>query len=530
LAEFASAVDAVQCAVDIQQVLKTKNADLPTERRMKFRIGINVGDIIVEGPQIYGDGVNIAARLEALAEGGGICISGTVYDQIENKLTLSYESLGEQAVKNIAKPVRVYRIQNEAEAPPPEQARGEGTSPLLPLPDKPSIVVLPFMNMSQDPNQEYFSDGITEDITTDLSKISSLFVISRNSAFTYKGKAVKMPAISRELGVRYVLEGSVRRASERVRIAAQLIDAITDHHLWAERYDRPLTDIFALQDEIVQKIVTTLKLQLTLWEQGLLVRKRTDNLEAYDHFLRGGASLFRAIDETKQEANAQAQQMYEKALALDPSYADAYAGLSFTYYIDWLYLWNPTPQALEQLGELARKAIELDDSLSLGHLALSWGYLTKRQHEHAIVEAERAIALAPNSAEGYRTLGIHLVWAGQAEEGFRAIEKAIRLNPRHGPLYLVNLGWAYLEAGRYEEALVPLKRVLPLLPNSQPLYWNFAVCYAELGRDEEALAAGAEILRLLPNFSLDLFQVLHLYKDPAMLERTLTALRKAGLK
>src|SRR5438876_10597500 len=253
LAEFASAVEAVQCVVDIQQALKTRNADLPPERRMEFRVGINVGDVIVEGPQIYGDGVNIAARLEALAEGGGSCISGTVYDQVENKLPVGYEYLGEQTVKNIAKPVRVYRV-IEPEAIAAAQVRSTATALVLPLPTKPSIIVLPFVNLSSDPEQEYFSDGITEDITTDLSKLSSLFVISRNSAFTYKGKAAKAQDISREMGVRYILEGSVRKAGEWIRITAQLIDATTDHHLWAERYDRPLQDLFALQDEIVQKI------------------------------------------------------------------------------------------------------------------------------------------------------------------------------------------------------------------------------------------------------------------------------------
>ncbi len=268
LAEFASAVDAVQGAVEIQRDLHGKNAELPPERRMEFRIGINVGDVVVEGERLYGDGVNLAARLEALAEGGGICIAGTVYDQVENKLSLSYEYVGEQMVKNIAKPVRVYRVRLEVEAlttePGKDKVTSPGSTPASSLPDKPSIIVLPFINMSNDPEQEYFSDGITEDITTDLSRISSLFVISRNSAFTYKGKAAKAQDISREMGVRYMLEGSVRKAGEWIRITAQLIDATTDHHLWAERYDRPLQDLFALQDEIVQKIVTTLRLQLTL--------------------------------------------------------------------------------------------------------------------------------------------------------------------------------------------------------------------------------------------------------------------------
>src|SRR2546426_1911230 len=361
LAEFASVVDAVRCAVEIQQQLKARNADLPAHRRMEFRIGINLGDVMVEGEQIYGDGVNVAARLQGLADAGGISISGTSYDQVENKLALTYEYLGEQAVKNIAKPVRMYRVLIESELAAAasksvlRQAQHErsekrrvGTAhlaraalvvvglligggivtflypslptlitrhsslvtqeaqpPLLPLPDKPSIVVLPFVNMSGDPKQEYFSDGLTEDLTTELSKLSGLFVIARNSAFTYKGKAVKVQEVSKELGVRYALEGSVRKADSQVRITAQLIDATTGGHVWSERYDRPLHDLFALQDEIVQQIVTTLQLQLTLAEQGVLTHKGTDNLEAYDAYLRGVEAYLRRT----QEANAQARQL-----------------------------------------------------------------------------------------------------------------------------------------------------------------------------------------------------------------------------
>jgi adenylate cyclase len=351
-----------------------------------------------------------------LADAGGIFIAGTVYDQIENKLPLQYEYLGEQAVKNIAKPVRVWRVIMELEevrspksevqnpeskgesqkpprrvgiahrpwvmvagfalivgavvtvrylSPPPirtpqSEIRNQAApAPTLPLPDKPSIVVLAFTNMSEDPKQEYFSDGITEDLTSALSRISSLFVIARNSAFTYKGKAVNVQEISKELGVRYVLEGSVRKADSQVRITAQLIDATTGYHLWTERYDRPLQDIFALQDEIVQKVVTTLKLQLTLWEQGLAVRKRTDNLEAYDYFLRGVDSYWRLT----KEANAQARQMLEKAIELDPQYAQAYASLGLTYWTEWNWRWSQDPQNLERAFELAQKAIALDDSL-----------------------------------------------------------------------------------------------------------------------------------------------------------------------
>jgi adenylate cyclase len=584
LAEFASAVDAVQGAVEIQQALKAQNTALPPERKMEFRIGINVGDVVVEGEQIYGDGVNVAARLQALADAGGIFISGTVYDQIENKLALDYEYLGEQTVKNIARPVRVYRVRSEkAESPASgvrspaskgqdPQPRRVGTAhrawvvvaglafivgvivsvwylarpplspqssalvtqeaqPALPLPDKPSVVVLPFVNMSDDPKQEYFSDGITEDITSDLSKISSLFVISRNSAFTYKGKAAKVQDVSRELGVQYVLEGSVRKADDRVRVTAQLIDASTGGHLWSERYDRPLREIFTLQDEIVQKIVTTLKLQLSLWEQGVLVRKTTDNLEAYDFFLRGVESFVRAYYERKKEANAQARQMYEKALDLDPKYAGAYTGLGQTYFLDWFYLWNTDrAQSLERAFELGQRAVALDDSLPLPHQVLSEAYLWKKQYDQAIAAAERAIALDPNNADGYANLGSILVNAGRPEETVSLIEKAMRLNPRYPPWYLVNLGSAYRETGRYEEALAPLKKVLTLNPNFGPAHLNLAACYAELGRLEEARAEGAEVLRVNPNASLEVWRQTIPYKNPADLERFLAALRKAGLK
>src|SRR2546427_991662 len=347
LAEFASVVDAVQCAVEIQRELKTKNADLPAPQRMEFRIGINVGDVIVEGERIYGDGVNIAARLEGLAAAGGICISGIVYDQVETKLALGYEYLGEQTVKNIAKPVQVYRVQMEVGASTPT------------VPDKPSIAVLPFVNMSGDPEQEYFSDGITEELITDLSKLSGLFVISRNSVFLYKGKAVKPEQVSQELGVRYVLEGSVRKAGDRVRITAQLVEASTGYHRWAERYDRSLQEIFALQDEIRQKIVMALKVQLTQEEQARFRRFPTHNLEAYDALLRGLEYVYLFT----QEANAQARQLFESAMALDPQYAAAYALLGFTYLRDWIYQWSHDPQTLERAFALAQRAIALDDAL-----------------------------------------------------------------------------------------------------------------------------------------------------------------------
>ncbi len=530
LAEFASAVDAVQCAVEIQQALKPRNATLPAERRMEFRIGINVGDVIVEGPQIYGEGVNIAARLEALAEGGGICIAGTVYDQVENKLPLCYEYVGEQMVKNIAKPVRVYRVRPEAEAPATDPEEDKGTSPLptsaLPLPDKPSLIVLPFVNLSNDPEQEYFSDGITEDITTDLSKISSLFVISRNSAFTYKGKVAKAQDISREMGVQYVLEGSVRKAGERVRISAQLIDATTDHHLWAERYDRDLTDIFELQDAIVRKIVGALAVKLTKREQESLERLPTGSIEAYDFFLRGQEYYYRST----KEANAQARQMWEAAIELDPNFAGAYAWIGLSYCLDWIAQWNPSPETVQQGQAAVQKAITLEDALSVAHSALGRFHLFVKQYDLAVMEGERAIALNPNDAEAYANLASTLNCVGRARDALGLVENAIRLNPRCPAFYLYVLGHAFRLLGRTEEAIATQKRALARSPDFLVSHVALVVMYSESGREQEARAEAVEVLRIQPHLSLERWQQGLPFKDQGEVERVVTALRKAGLK
>jgi adenylate cyclase len=540
LAEFASVVDAVRSAVEIQQALKTKNAELPSNRQMEFRIGINLGDVVVEGERIYGDGVNIAARLESLAEPGGICLSGTVYEHVENKLALTYEYLGEQTVKNIARPVRVFQVvMDEAAAalaeqgvlrqaqherlaeepavgaglalpkkrrlgtshrawvvvaglvliagavvtmrylsrpllsPQPSALNPEAAPAALPLPDKPSIVVLPFDNMSKDPEQDYFSTGITEVLTSDLSRISSLFVIARNTAFTYKGKATNVQEIGKELGVRYVLEGSVQKASNQVRITAQLLDATTGGHLWTERFDRPFTDIFALQDEIVRKIATTLKLQLTLQEQGVIVRKHTDNLEAYDYYLRGVEYGMR----TTKETNAQARQMYEQALALDPQYAEACARLSGTHLQEWVWHWSADPQTLERALALAQQALALDDSLPRAHSLLGMVYAQQQQYAQALAEGGRAIALDPNYADSYVWQAEVLNFAGRPEEALRMVEQAMRLNPRYPPLYSFELGWAYALTGRYAEAIAPLKEVISRSPNHLTAYLWLATSY-----------------------------------------------------
>ena len=355
--------------------------------------------------------------------------------------------------------------------------------------------------MSNDPEQDYFSDGITEDITSDLSKISSLFVIARNSAFTYKGKAVKVQDISREMGVRYVLEGSVRKADNQVRITAQLIDATTGHHVWAERYDRPLKDVFALQDEIVQKIVTTLKLQLTLQEQGWIVRKHTDNLEAYDAFLRGVESYLRLT----KESFVQARQLFEKALALDPQYAEAYAWLGMSYWREWIVRWNMDPQTLERALALAQQAVALDDSLPRAHSALSYIYMEKQQYDQAIAEGERAIALDPNNADSYARLAEVLTMAGRPEEGQRSMGQAMRLNPYFPPWYFGTLGWAYSLTGRYTEAIAMLKEYISRSPNDPMPYSVLVFSYAwqwisQLSPSsqtlEEAVAMGQRALTL----------------------------------
>jgi adenylate cyclase len=553
LAEFASVVDAVQCAVAIQRELRTRNATLPPSRQMQFRIGINLGDVIAEGSRLYGDGVNIAARVEGLAEGGGICLSGTAYDQVEGKLPHAYDFLGEHTVKNIARPVRVYRLRLEPGLPTAAQRRqrvlgvavaivllllvGAGAwvgwrwlrSPAAPgglaLPDRPSVAVLPFTNLSQDPAQEYFSDGVTEDLITGLSKLSGLFVIARNSTFTYKGKPVKVGDVGRELGVRYVLEGSVQRAGSRVRITAQLVDATTGYHLWAERYDREVRDIFGLQDEVTQRIVRALAVKLTEGERGQLARLPTAGPEAYDLVLRGEEERRR----TTREANAEARRFYVKALDLDPAYARAYVGLSWAHLQSWQLFWSTDPASLERARELAERAIALDDTLAGGHVVLAQIYLWKKQHDRAIAEAQRAIGLAPNDASGYETLAELLGWAGRPEASLKSIRQAMRLDPHYPFFYLWTLGHAYYLLKRRDEAVDTLMQVERLNPNflAAPAY--LAVLHAEMGRDKDAREAWDRARRLGGPASLDTIRQRIPYQQQADLDRLLTAARKAGL-
>ncbi len=566
LAEFSSVVDAVESAVEVQRHLKTKNAELPENRKMEFRIGINIGDVIEEGERIYGDGVNIAARIESLADAGGICISGTAFDQVKNKLNLGYEFRGKHDVKNIEEPVRVYKVLMEPEeagkvigevSPRTRQWQKAAIASLVVIiivagvlaiwnfylgrPSKepassdrmaftqlhkPSIAVLPFVNMSRDPEQEYFSDGMTEDLITDLSKISGLFVIARNSVFTYKGKPVKVEEVGRDLNVQYVLEGSVRKAGNRVRISAQLIEATTKRNLWAERYDRDLEDIFALQDEVTEKIVAALSVKLTEDEQKRLLRKYTDDMKAYDYYLRGLEYYYRMTE----EANIQARQMLERAVDSDPEFATAYAYLGLTHWADWALWRSQEPQTLELAFELAKKAIALDDQQPEGHALLGEIYLWKKQYEQSIAEMNKAIAIDPNAFDGFARLASVFNFSGRPDEAIEFMNKAMKLNPVYPVWYPFNIGHAYFLKGQYEEAIVIMKRVIDRNPNFLPPYAFLAVSYVELKQEKEAHSVATELKRLNPNHSfVDSLKRIP-YKDEAILERIFYNLRKAGVK
>jgi adenylate cyclase len=527
LAEFASVVDAVQCAVEIQQVLRAKNAMLPKSRRMDFRIGINLGDVIEEGEEIYGDGVNIAARVEGLAEAGGICISESAYQQIENKLPLRYDYLGEHEVKNITKPVRVYRAQIESEAvarKPLEVASKEKMA--FPLPDKPSIAVLPFVNMSRDPEQEYFSDGITEEIITALSKTPKLFVIARNSTFVYKGKPVNVKQVSQELGVKYVLEGSVRRSGDQLRITSQLIDATTGNHLWAERYDRQMKEIFAVQDDITKNIITTLQVQLTEGEQARVYAKGTDKLEAFLKVMEG---WWHQQQSTK-DGIFRTQKLAEEAIALDPNYAFAYYLLGASHYtFAWAGL-SKNPQESLGLGiELNRKAITLDNSLGIAYGGLGYALIMVRQYDQATAAGERAISLEPNSAGVLHLYASILMFAGRNEEAIPFFKEALRLNPKPPNTYYRHYGNALANLGRYDEAIALQKKAIEQEPNDIFAYMVLASVCIMAGREAEARDAAREVLRLNPKFSVAQVDKIRPDKDRAVAKRWCDTLRQAGL-
>ena len=450
LMEFPSVVDAVRCAIEVQQGMLERNSGVPQDNRIEFRIGINLGDVIVEGKDIHGDGVNIAARLEGLAEPGGICISQTVLNHTRGKIAFDVEDAGERTLKNIVQPIHVYRIVVD---PRGRSAMSRPQEPALPLPEKPSIAVLPFANMSGDPEQEYFADGVSEDIITGLSKLRWFFVIARNSSFNYRGKAIDVKHAARELGVRYVLEGSVRKGGNRVRITAQLIDATTGNHLWADRYDGDLSDVFALQDEITKKVVAAIEPRLLEAEALRAQSRSSKDIDAWDMVIHAN-SLFWRMTKTEGEA---AIAMLKRALKQYPDYAPAHSMLAFMLLIT-RYAVRPSSESEPQLNEvatLAARAAELDDSDPWAHLALGFVALTRRRTDDAVEEFQRALALNPNFAAALGYLGLALAFDGRSDEAIQNIDQAVRMSP-HDPqnsMFNVGLAVAHYLAGRYAEAV-----------------------------------------------------------------------------
>ena len=516
LLEFPSVVDAVKCSVGIQRGMFERNSGIADIAALRLRVGVHLGDVIFEGDDIFGDGVNIAARIETLAEPDGIAISDDAHRQVRDRLDIAWRDGGEHQVKNIARPVSVWRW-----TPAEQRSLPSASDPLTP-PDGPSIAVLPFDNMSGDQEQTYFADGITEDIITEISKIAGLMVISRNSTFTYKGKATKAQDVCRDLGVRYVLEGSVRKAGERVRITAQLIDGRSGGHVWAERYDRDLADIFAVQDDVTAKIVRELEINLVDGANSRSARVETDIPEAYDCVLRG-REQYRLFSK---DGNLRARQLYEKAIELDPNYAAAYAGLAGTCMHDWF---QGSPDALDQAFELARKANGLDPSLPLVYEALGNIYVFRKQYDEALAAIKQWIEIEPGNADAYANLAAILHFSGEPEQVAPLIEKAIRLNPFYPFYYTLYIGQAYLMMQRYEDAVETLKRSAMRNPEALPAHLYLAACYGHMGKDVAARAAMAEVRRLLPDISKEWVKTIFTYKRAADLDRLIDGLHKAGL-
>lgn len=570
LAEFVSVVDAVQCAVAIQKEIKARNDELPLNRRMKFRIGINLGDVIQEEDRIYGDGVNIAARLEGLSEPGGICISKTAFDQIESKLPYGYEFLGDKPVKNIAKPIGAYRVLMEPRVTVAgEMEKGKrssvrrkpiiaGTAALLvlaivvgswqfyarrstiepasvekmafPLPRKPSIAILPFVNMSDDQENEYIADGISENIISTLSKIPSILVIARNSTFIYKDKPVKIAIVSEDLGVRYVLEGSVLKGGNRLRVTAQLIDALKGHHLWAGTFDRDMKELFVIMDEITLEIAKELSVEmLPFGEDAGKKIADTKSIDAWILYVKGSHYSQRL----SKEDNAKSSELFEQALESDPKLTIAKAFLAQNHQIAARFGYSSSRMESLKISEkLAREAIEMDNSISSPHIILGNINLAKRKFNEAINEYEKAIALNPNDALAHCFLGRAIFFSGHPDKAIPLFKKAMRLHPHYPWFFASTLGKVYYHSGQYENALAMFEKTAEICKGGGcSLKWPnlyFSMVYAELGRIEEARAYMQKVLEHDPRFNIDSRRKQNLYKDQTMNERELDAHRKAG--
>jgi len=520
LVEFASVVDAVACALEIQIRMARRNADVEPDRRMRFRLGINIGDVIVEGDDVFGDGVNIAARLEQMAEPGGICVSDVVRDQLGNKLDVAFEDMGEQHVKNIARPIRTYRVAlDEASAARTDVPAAPPAQEVEP----PSIAVLPFANMSGDPDQEFFADGLTEDILTELARFKEFIVISRNSTFVYKGKAVNVQEVAKSLNAKYVVEGSVRKAGNRVRISVQLIDAERDKHIWAERFDRDLEDIFAIQDEVTSSIAATLPGRLEAASQDRIKRKTTDNMAAYELVMTAKVLHHRST----REDNKEAQELIELAIAIDPDFAHAHAWKACILGQAWTYNWCEDRDAL---WEIALKELEiasaLDENDADMHRIEAAVHLTGNDHEGAAYHQERGLALNPNYDLIVVQQGELYTWLGLPEKGIEWVKKAMRLNPHHPERFWNHLGRAYFVARRYGEAVDAFRRI------SRPDTFHhafLAACAAMQGEEAAAEAHAKNVLAADPDFSVGAYlDTLH-YKLESDRAHHREALLKAGL-
>ena len=521
LAEFSSVVDAVRCAVDVQRGMAERNADVPQEKWIEFRIGINVGDVMLDHGDIFGDGVNVAVRLEGVAEPGGICISDDAHRQMRGKLDIAFEDVGEQQLKNIAQPVRVYRARFGGAA--------TTTRPALPLPDKPSIAVLPFENMSGDPEQDYFADGIVEEIITALSRFRQLFVIARNSSFTYKGRAVDVKQVGRELGVRYVLEGGVRKAANRVRITAQLIDAATGAHLWADRFESVLDDIFDLQDQVMESVVGAIAPRLEQAEIERAKHKPTESLDAYDHYLRGIASLHRGT----RDAYDEALRLFYRAIELDPDFAPAYGQAAWCYGRRKANGWTADRvKETSETARLARQAVELgkEDAVALSTGAFALAFVCGDLDDGAAC-IDRALALNPNLAAAWSVSGRVRIYLGEHQLAFEHLVHSMRLSPRDSLMFLAQNGIAFVHlfTGHYDEASLWAEKALREHPNYYPALRVLAASNALAGRLEEAQKTMARLRAVHPTLRVSDLRGLPPLRRPEDFATYSEGLRKAGL-
>jgi adenylate cyclase len=526
IVEFRSVVGALRCAIEMQDGMVERNAGLAPDKRIEFRIGVHLGDVVEEADgDLMGDGVNIASRIEGIADPGGICLSEDAWRQVRDRVQEAFVDRGEQELKNIARPVRVYAV---SVAPTDGgSAPGPAAAPARPAEPAPSsIAVLPFANMSGDAEQEYFADGISEDIITALSKLPQLFVIARNSAFTFKGRNVNVGEVGRSLGVRHVLEGSVRKAGGRVRITAQLIDANTGGHLWAERFDRELTDIFAVQDDVTAHIVSALELNLSRGDRQSMAVERTENQEAYDCFLRGRELWW----QFSSEANREAERLLRRATTLDPGFAPAFAFLAATLANAYSNEWGDNPaEALEEAEKAARQAVRLDERYPYALWSLAMTLSWKRQNDEGLGAAERAIAFNPNFAEGHSMVGVQLHFAGRSAEAVNFFDRAMALDPRFNSIVLYFRAQAAYQLGQYAEAVSLLKRRILRNPETDTSRVLLAASLGQMGLIDEAREAWREALDINPAYSLEHRRNVLPYKNPADFERIVEGLRKAGL-